>query len=81
MATEAEALKLPKPVAPPELLNFTGDRRWDLLGFVRPDEVEEVKACNLDSVSIQLKMKLIKILFIILKKPNIGTELELMFSS
>jgi len=52
MAAEAEALKLPKPVAPPELLNFTGDRRWDLLGFVRPDEVEEVKACNLDSVSV-----------------------------
>eukprot|EP00111_Clytia_hemisphaerica_P016851 TCONS_00049967-protein len=49
MAAESEALKLPKPIpVATELLNFTGDRRLDFLGFVRPDEVQDIKAYNVD---------------------------------
>ena len=46
---DSEGLKLPKPVSA-ELLNLSSDRRLDLLGFVRPDEVEQLKAYNMDAV-------------------------------
>ena len=46
---DSEGLKLPKPVSA-ELLNLSSDRRLDLLGFVRPDEVEGLKTYNIDAV-------------------------------
>lgn len=50
---EGETLKLPKQVSElrPELLTFSEERRWDLLEFVRSDDVAEIKACNLGPVS------------------------------
>lgn len=58
---EENSLRLPKPIQistcdmRPELVNFSGERRWDLLGFVRQDEIEDVKACNVDEVRILFK--------------------------
>ena len=65
MAAETEALKLPKPIpVATELLNFAGDRRLDFLGFVRPDEVQEIKAYNIDKVSIFFFIELFTDLFL-----------------
>ena len=37
--------------------SFPGDRRWDLLGFVKGEEVEEIKSCEVGSVrNNQLKL-------------------------
>ena len=52
MADPDEGLKLPKPVSSStELLNFSSERRLDLPGFVRPDEVGDLKSCTTDTVS------------------------------
>ena len=51
-----ETLKLPKPLLVNEIrtdfLTFPPDRRWDLLGFIKSDEVEEIKSCDVGPVSI-----------------------------
>ena len=52
-----ETLKLPKPLLGTEIRNdflttFPPDRRWDLLGFIKSEEVEEIKSCDVGPVSI-----------------------------
>jgi len=50
MVDETVSLRLPKPLLDNEIrrdfLNFSPDRRWDLLGFIKSDEVEEIKSSD-----------------------------------
>lgn len=51
-----ETLKLPKPLLGNEIRNdfltFPPERRWDLLGFIKSDDVEEIKSCEIGPVSM-----------------------------
>ena len=53
---EGETLKLPKPVIEHDIrsdfLPFSDDRRWELMNFIRPDDVEEIKSCEMGPVSV-----------------------------
>ena len=63
---DGETLKLPKPVSGNDIrtdfLTFPGDRRWDLLGFVKSDEIEEIKSCDVGHVCIVHILILYKII-------------------